>query len=36
MVNACVGGMNSEYELQMAQHPNHLQPVFINEAIVPG
>ena len=30
------GGVNGKYELQMAQHPNHLQPVSINEAIVLG
>jgi hypothetical protein len=28
--------VNSEYELQIAQHPDHLQPVYINEAIVRG
>ena len=30
------GEVNSEYELQITQHPDYLQPVSINEAIVRG
>jgi hypothetical protein len=36
MVNLPAGRqvVNGEYELLIAQHPNHLQTVSINEAIV--
>jgi hypothetical protein len=30
------GRVNGEYELQIAQDPDYLQPVSINEAIVRG